>query len=135
MIKKIHHVGIAVRNLNEAMNFFEKTYGAETISRKVFPELKQESALIAMGECQFELAMSTDPEGVMAKFIEKRGEGIHHVSVEVDDLKNEIQHLEKQGLTVFGEKNVGEITVVYVHPKNNYGILVEIIAKNDEPGA
>jgi len=127
MIKRVHHVGIAVRNLDEAIRFFEATYGAKLVMRRRFPDQKIESAFIAMGDAKFELTASLDPESLIGKFIERQGEGIHHVSLEVDDFNLVMETLKGKGLRVISEADLGDFKAAFVHPKGNLGVLTEII--------
>ena len=129
MIKKINHVGVAVRDLDKAVSRFESVFGSEVVSRKVFEDQKLESAMVSVGENRFELSQTTDPKGVIGKFIENSGEGIHHVSLEVDDLEDAIARFEKQGLKVVGKSTAGSggNKICFLHPKDMFGVLVEII--------
>ena len=132
MITKIDHIGIAVGDLDRTINFFKETYGAELLWRKIFEGQQLESAFIKLGESQFELSMSTDQDGVIAKFIEQRGEGIHHISLRVDNIKSTIKKLKEMGMTLMGEASTNEFSVVFVHPKDNFGILIEIIERKED---
>ena len=129
MIKKINHVGVAVKDLDKAVSLFENAFGAEVIFRKVFEGQKLESAMVSMGENRFELSQTTDPDGVIGKFIESRGEGIHHVSLQVEDMEKAIAHFENQGLKVVGKGTVGSggNKICFLHPKDIFGVLIEII--------
>lgn len=129
MIKKINHVGVAVRDIDKAVSRFESVFGSEVISRKVFDDQKLESAMVSVGENKFELSQTTDPKGVIGKFIENSGEGIHHVSLEVEDIEEAITRFEKQGLKVIGKSAAGsgDNKICFLHPKDMFGILVEII--------
>lgn len=126
MIKSIYHIGLAVRDLDSAVKFFQETYGAKLLWRRTFESQKMESAFISVGEARFEVARSLDPEGVIGKFVQARGEGIHHISLEVDDMDKTIQELKKKGLTVMGEAATKEFKVAFVHPQNNFGVLMEL---------
>lgn len=128
-MKQIDHVGIAVRNLDNAVDFFQNTYEAELIWRKVFKDQKIESAFIRIGEIYFELSMSTDPRGVIAKFLEQNGEGIHHISICVDDFQKATKKLQEKGMKIMGETSTDEYTLAFIHPKNNLGVLMEIIER------
>ena len=132
MIKKINHVGVAVKDLDKAVSLFQNVFGAEVIFRKIFEDQKLESAMMSMGENRFELSQTVDPNGVIGKFIAAKGEGIHHVSLQVENIEKAIAHFEKQGLKVVGKGTVGSggNKICFLHPKEMYGILVEII----EPG-
>lgn len=127
MIKRFHHVGIAVKNLDEAVQFFEETYGAKLLFRRKFEDQKIESALIAMGDAKFELTSSLDPKSAIGRFIESQGEGIHHVSLEVDDFDLVIEEIKGKGLRVISETDLGDYKAAFVHPKGNLGVLTEII--------
>ncbi|MFH1626476.1 MAG: methylmalonyl-CoA epimerase [Pseudomonadota bacterium] len=129
MIKKINHVGVAVKDLDKAVTVFENTFGAKVLFRKVFDDQKLESAMVSMGENRFELSQTTDPDGVIGKFIENRGEGIHHVSLQVEDIEKAIAHFEKQGLKVVGKgtRGSGGNKISFLHPKDIFGVLIEII--------
>ncbi|MFQ5836630.1 MAG: VOC family protein, partial [Candidatus Bathyarchaeia archaeon] len=83
MIKKIDHIGVAVKDLNEAIRFYRENLGLEIEGIEEVKEQKVKFAFIALGESTIELLQSTDPQGPVAKFIEKRGEGIHHIALEV----------------------------------------------------
>jgi len=116
----------------EAVNFFKETYGAELLWRNIFEEQKLESAFVKLGESQFELSMATARDGVIAKFIDQKGEGIHHISLQVVDIRSTIKRLEKMGMKLMGEASTDEFSVVFmvfIHPKDNFGILIEIIGR------
>ena len=127
MIKKFNHVGIAVKNLDRAVQFFQETYGAKLVWRKKFEELKIESALISIGEAQFELSASLEPQSVIDRFIESRGEGIHHVSLEVDQFDQVMEEIKAKGLRVISEADAEDFKAAFIHPQNNFGVLTEII--------
>ena len=127
MIKRFHHVGIAVRNLDKAIQFFEETYGAKLIFRQRFEDQKIESVLIAIGDAKFELSSSLDPQSAIGRFIESQGEGIHHVSLEVDDFNLVMETIKSKGLRVISEADTEDFKAAFVHPKGNLGILTEII--------
>ena len=127
MIKKFNHVGIAVKNLDRAVQFFQETYGAKLVWRKKFEDLKIESALISIGEAQFELSASLEPQSVIDRFIESRGEGIHHVSLEVDQFDQVIGEIKAKGLRVISEADTEDFKAAFIHPQSNFGVLTEII--------
>ena len=129
MIKKINHVGVAVKDLDKAVALFENAFGAEVIFRKVFDSQKLESAMVSMGENRFELSQTVDPDGVIGKFIDAKGEGVHHVSLEVEDIEEAILCFEKLGLKVVGKgtRGSGGNKICFLHPKDIFGVLVEII--------
>ena len=127
MIKRFNHVGIAVKDLDRSIDFFEKTYGAQLLWRKKFEDQKIESAFVAIGEAQFELTASLEPESVIAKYIDSRGEGIHHVSLQVDQFDAVIKDLKAKGLRVIGETDTKDFKAAFIHPQSNLSVLTEII--------
>lgn len=127
VVNQIHHVGMAVRDLDEALAFLNRVFGAEVIERQEFPDQKLESAMVSVGKSTFELSRSTDPQGLIAKFIESRGPGLHHISLEVGDMDAALKHFKANGLKVIGEMNVEKTRVAFLRPESLLGILFEII--------
>lgn len=127
VVNQIHHVGMAVRDLDEALAFLKRAFGAEVIERQEFPDQKLESAMVSVGKSTFELSQSTDPQGLIAKFIESRGPGLHHISLEVGDMDAALKHFKANGLKVIGEMNVEKTRVAFLRPESLLGILFEII--------
>jgi len=127
MIRKFNHVGIAVKDLDRTIEFFEKTYGAKLLWRKKFEDQKIESALVSIGEAKFELTGSLEAGSVIAKFIENRGEGIHHVSLEVDQFEQVIEEFKAKGSRVMAEADTEDFKAAFIHPQGNFGVLTEII--------
>lgn len=133
MIKKISHIGLAVDNLEEAMNFFNDTFGLSVSAQEQFGELL--FSFISLGETELELLQSTTAEGQIARFIQKRGQGIHHISLEVDDIQAELDRLKSKGLQLINEtpyRNAHEDLVAFIHPKSTYGVLIELIQSNQK---
>jgi methylmalonyl-CoA epimerase len=129
MIKKVSHIGLAVKDLKEASDFFRENFGFSISEKEDFGELNFSFVPIE-GGTDLELLQSTTPDGTIAKFIQKRGEGIHHISFEVDDIQAELDRLKAKGLTLINETpypNAHEDLVAFIHPKSTYGILVELI--------
>ena len=128
MIKRISHIGVAVDNLQEARSFFRETFNLTTSEQENFGELL--FSFIPMEGTNLELLQSTDPEGQIAKFIQKRGQGIHHIALEVDDIQGELDRLKEKGVTLINEKpylNAHQELVAFIHPKSTYGVLIELI--------
>lgn len=133
MIKKISHIGLAVDNLEEARAFFDDTFDLSVSAQEKFGELL--FSFIRVGETELELLQSTTPEGQIAKFIKKRGQGIHHIAMEVDDIQAELVRLKAKGLQLINEKpyrNAHQEWVAFIHPKSTYGVLIELIQSNDK---
>jgi len=127
MIKKFNHVGIAVKDLGKTVEFFREAFGAKLHWRKKFEDQKIESAFISIGEAQFELSASLEPQSVIAKFIENKGEGIHHMSLEVDQFDQVIEDLKAKGLRVISEADNEDFKAAFIHPQSNFGVLTEIM--------
>lgn len=124
MIKGINHVGIAVKNVDEAIKFFQEKLGAELVTKVDLPFMQQISAIVRVGELQFELMQGTAPESVVSKYIEKKGEGIHHISLKVDDIDMACDDFEKKGMQIINK--LPPMKMAFVHPKSMYGVLVEL---------
>ncbi len=127
MIKKFNHVGIAVKDLKNTVKTLQENYGAVIVWRKRFEDDGIESVCVAVGEAQFELTGSIAPVSVITKFIEAKGEGIHHLSLEVDQFDEVIRELKGKGLRIIGEADTEDFKAAFIHPVSNFGILTEII--------
>jgi methylmalonyl-CoA epimerase len=127
MLNKFNHIGMAVKDLDKTVKFFRETYGAILHWRKKFEGQKIESAFISIGEAQFELSASLEPGSVIAKFIENKGEGIHHMSLEVDQFNLVIRELKAKGLKLISEADNEDFKAAFIHPQSNFGVLTEII--------
>lgn len=129
MIKKIEHLGIAVAGAAEAVPLFEKLLGTKvTKSEEVLSE-KVRTWFFPVGESQLELLESLDPEGVIARYISKRGEGMHHVAFLCDDLDAEIIRLRKEGFEFIADTpktGADNKRIIFLHPKCTAGVLVEL---------
>lgn len=129
MVNKIEHIGIAVKNMNDANVLFEKLLGVPSYKSE---EVESEGVLTSFfqtGESKIELLMATKEESPIAKFIEKKGEGIHHIAFDVDDIQAEISRLKKEGFVLINEtpkKGADNKLVVFLHPKATNGVLVEL---------
>ena len=129
MVNKIEHIGIAVKNMNDANVLFEKLLGVPSYKEE---EVESEGVLTSFfqtGANKIELLMATNPESPIAKFLEKKGEGIHHIAFDVEDIYSEIERLKSEGFVLINEvpkKGADNKLVVFLHPKNTNGVLVEL---------
>jgi len=129
MVNKIEHIGIAVKNMNDANVLFEKLLGVPSYKEE---EVESEGVLTSFfqtGANKIELLMATNPESPIAKFLEKKGEGIHHIAFDVEDIHAEIERLKSEGFVLINEvpkKGADNKLVVFLHPKNTNGVLVEL---------
>lgn len=128
-MKKIEHLGIAVKSLNLAVPIYEKLLKTPCYKTERVENEKVNTAFFQTGESKIELLESSDPEGVIAKFIEKKGEGLHHVAFEVDDIVSEMKRLEQEGFLLLNpepKKGADNKLVCFLHPKSTGGVLVEL---------
>ena len=133
MIKKIDHIGIAVNNVEEALRLYCDVLGLniEDIERETVEEQKAKVAMIPVGESQIELLESTDPEGVIARYIDKRGEGIHHLAIGVDDIKATLETLKEKGIPLVDDEpknGAGGSKAAFLHPKATK-VLLELVQR------
>ncbi|MFW6354527.1 MAG: methylmalonyl-CoA epimerase, partial [Verrucomicrobiota bacterium] len=119
MITKIDHLGIAVNSLDEAVAYYEKTLGLECEGREAVESQKVRTAFFAVGEVHLELLEPTDPESPIAKFLEKKGEGIHHIAFRTDDITGQLKHASEAGAKLIHEvpfEGAAEKLVAFLHP-------------------
>jgi methylmalonyl-CoA epimerase len=128
----VHHVGVAVEDLDEAISSYERLFGAELAGRETQDELGVEAASLFVGNGHLELLAALGPDTAVGRFLAKRGPGMHHVAYEVDDISAELARLEGEGarlidaaprLGLFGNQ------VAFVHPESVHGVLSELIAR------
>ena len=134
-MEKIEHIGIAVKDLKAANNTYEKLLGYEPYKQELVDTEGVATSFFTMGESKIELLAATNPESPIAKFIEKRGEGIHHIAFAVDDIYAEVARLKAEGFQIINEeprKGADNKLVVFVHPKSVNGVLVEICQEIEE---
>jgi len=128
-MNKIEHIGIAVKNIEDSNNLFKKLFGD---AHYKIEEVKSESvntSFFKIGENKIELLEATNENSPIAKFIEKKGEGIHHIAFDVDDIEKEIERLKKEGFMVLNEKpkkGADNKLVTFLHPKSTNGVLIEL---------
>lgn len=129
MVRKVDHVGVAVSNLEEALKVYTDVLGLKLHGTEVVEEQKVRVAFMPVGDTEIELLESTDPEGPIAKFIEKRGEGIQHIAFRVDDIEEALEQMRQKGVRLIDEKpryGAGGARIAFLHPKSTGGVLVEL---------
>jgi len=129
VIKKVDHIGIAVKSIEEARKFYEEVLGLKVTGIEEVEEQKVKTAFIPVGESEIELLESTSEDGPVAKFIEKRGEGIHHIALQVDDIEKVLEKLKERGIVLIDEVpryGAGGAKIAFVHPKSANGVLLEL---------
>jgi methylmalonyl-CoA/ethylmalonyl-CoA epimerase len=128
MITKIDHLGIAVRSLDESIPYYEKTLGLRCEHREEVPSQKVRTAFFTVGEVHLELLEPTSPDSPIAKFLEKNGEGVHHVAFGTDDIRAQLQAAAVSGCRLIHEhpfEGAGGKLVAFLHPKSTHGVLTE----------
>jgi len=131
MIKNFNHVAIAVKNLDEVLSVFESLFGLKPSKIEEVPDQGVKAALIPVGSGEIELLEPIDPNGGVAKFIERKGEGIHHICLEVDNTDEELKSLAEKGVELIdkvGRKGLAG-RVGFIHPRATKGVLIELAQK------
>jgi methylmalonyl-CoA/ethylmalonyl-CoA epimerase len=125
----IEHIGIAVTNLKDAIDFYEKVLGLTCYNIEEVPDQKVRTAFFMVGQTKIELLESTDPEGPIGKFIARKGEGIHHIAFSVEKIEEQLIHVADQGITLIDcktRKGAEGLDIAFLHPKSTYGVLIEL---------
>ena len=128
----IEHIGIAVSNLEAAKTFYEKVLGLTCYNIEEIADQKVRTAFFMVGQTKIELLESTDPEGPIGKFIEKRGEGIHHIAFSVEKIEEQLLHAANSGVRLIDSKprkGAEGLDIAFLHPKSTSGVLIELCEK------
>lgn len=129
MFKKVEHIGIAVKNLENTNLLFSKLFGKEHYKIEKVESEGVSTAFFMLGETKIELLEATTESSAISKFIEKKGEGIHHIAYEVDDILTEMERLKKEGFELLNEtpkEGADNKLICFLHPKSTNGVLVEL---------
>ena len=129
MITGIDHIGIAVKSIEDALKLYTDALGLEVKDIEIVEAQKVRTAIIPIGESKIELLESTDPEGVIARYIEKRGEGLHHLALAVSDIEQALDDLQSKEVPLIDEKPRGGVEdsrIAFLHPKAA-GVLIELV--------
>jgi len=126
---KIDHLGIAVESLEESLRFYRDSLGLECEEFETVEDQKVRVAMLPIGESRVELLEATSDDSPIAKFLKKRGPGIHHICVEVSDIRDKLNRLKSQGVRLIDEQprpGAGGHLVAFVHPSSTHGVLIEL---------
>ena len=126
---KLEHIGIAVKSLSQSIPLFEALLNTSCYKEELVESESVTTAFFALDNHKIELLESTDPEGIIAKFISKKGEGIHHIAIAVEDIDAEIKRLQAAGFVVLNETpraGADNKLICFLHPKNTNGVLIEL---------
>lgn len=128
----IEHIGIAVKNLDEAIKYYQDVLGLECYNIEEVADQKVKTAFFQVGQTKIELLESTDPEGTIAKFIEKRGEGVHHIAFAMEDVTTALNEAADKGVQLIDKaprKGAENLMIGFLHPKSTKGVLTEFCGK------
>lgn len=128
----IEHIGIAVNSLEESIPYYEEVLGLKCYAVEEVADQKVKTAFFKIGDTKIELLESTDPEGPIGKFIEKRGQGIHHMAFATDGLQEALAEAEEKGIRLIDKhprKGAEALNIAFLHPKSTFGVLTELCEK------
>lgn len=128
-ISQIEHIGIAVQNIEESLKFYEGVLGFKCYSIEEVKDQKVKTAFLKVGEVKIELLESTEPDGPVGKFIEKKGAGIHHIAYKVKDVQTALDAAAEQGAQLIDKKprkGAEGLNIAFLHPKSSNGVLTEL---------
>ena len=128
-MKKVEHIGIAVKNLAESNQLFESLFGKSAYKKETVEVESVSTTFFKVGDTKIELLEATDPDSAISKFIDKRGEGIHHIAFEVEDIKSEMKRLKEEGFILLRDepfRGADNKLVCFLHPKSVNHILVDL---------
>lgn len=131
----IEHIGIAVKSLEESIPFYEKVFGLKCYAVEEVAEQRVKTAFFMVGQTKIELLESTDPEGPVGKFIEKKGEGVHHIAFAVENLQKKLDMAAENGVQLIDKaprKGAEGLNIAFLHPKSTFGVLTELCEHPNE---
>lgn len=131
-LSHIEHIGIAVKSLDEAIPYYENILGLKCYAVEEVKDQKVKTAFFKIGQTKLELLESTDPEGPVGKFIEKKGEGVHHIAFATNGLENTLKEVEEKGIRLIDKvprKGAEGLNIGFLHPKSTFGVLTELCEK------
>ncbi len=131
-ISHIEHIGIAVNNIEESIKYYEEVLGLKCYAVEEVVDQKVKTAFFLVGDTKIELLESTSPDGPIGKFIEKKGQGIHHIAFAVDDATKALQFAEEKGVALVDKvsrKGAEGLNIGFLHPKSTQGVLTELCSK------
>jgi methylmalonyl-CoA/ethylmalonyl-CoA epimerase len=134
-ISHIEHIGIAVKDLKASIEYWEKVFGLKCYALEEVKEQKVKTAFFMIGQTKIELLESTDPEGPIGKFIEKKGEGVHHLAFAVKGIEEALAETEAKGIQLIDKtprKGAEQLDIAFLHPKSTFGVLTELCENKNE---
>ena len=134
MLNRIYHLGYAVEDIEAASRFYEENFGVVPGEPEVVEEQGIVATMFSVGDSTIELVQPTRPDSPVGKFLDKRGEGVHHVAFEVEDLQETLAYLKRNGVELIDEeprRGAGGTRIAFVHPKGAFGVLTELVELPD----
>jgi len=134
-ISHIEHIGIAVKNLEESIKFYENTLGLKCYYIEEVKDQKVKTAFFLIGQTKIELLESTESEGPIGKFIEKKGEGIHHIAFAVENIEDSLKEIEEKGVQLIDKtprKGAEGLDIAFLHPKSTINVLTELCENKNQ---
>ncbi len=134
-ISHIEHIGIAVKDLQQSIEYWEKVFGLKCYAVEEVKDQRVKTAFFMIGQTKIELLESTDPEGPIGKFIEKKGEGVHHLAFAVKGLEGALEEVESKGIQLIDKaprKGAEGLHIGFLHPKSTFGVLTELCENKNE---
>lgn len=133
MIDRIHHIGIAVHSLDDALKFYRDTLGLHVQVQDTIEDQGVRAALLSIGQSEIELLEPTRPDAGVAKFLERKGEGLHHICFQTEDVDGDLEALKAQGVELVDQKSRPGLAgmICFLHPKASRGVLVELATPMD----
>jgi methylmalonyl-CoA/ethylmalonyl-CoA epimerase len=128
----IEHIGIAVKNLEASIKYYEEIFGLKCYAIEEVKDQKVRTAFFEVGQTKIELLESTEPDSPIGKFIDKRGEGVHHLAFAVNDIEAGLKEIENKGIELIDKhprKGAEDLNIAFLHPKSTYGVLTELCEK------
>jgi len=133
MVGKVDHIGIAVKDLEETLKFYTDVLGMDLQGTETVEEQKVKVAFLPIGDTEMELLESTDKDGPIAKYIDKKGQGVQHIAYRVDDIEKAIEEMKEKGIRMIDEKpryGAGGAKIAFLHPKSTHGVLIELCQRD-----
>lgn len=129
MLGTVDHMGMAVKDIEKSILFFQEVFGAKLLRKNVVEEQKLISGVISLGSINVELMQSTEDNSIIDKFIKKNGEGFHHISIQVEDLDSFLGELDSKNIKILSKLANSDYKIAFIHPESAFGVLIEVIER------
>ena len=129
MLGTVDHMGMAVKDIEKSILFFQEVFGAKLLRKNVVEEQKLISGVISLGSINVELMQSTENNSIIDKFIKKNGEGFHHISIQMEDLDRFLGELDSENIRILSKLANSDYKIAFIHPESAFGVLIEVIER------